>query len=415
MSDRVRVTTVIAAIAASATIATFGSTTYAQQQRGDGQGQTQGQPQQKLGNSQSEGTPVRQNPTINRPLTNEGISSAVLKELQELVAVYGFIGMSNDRPNPFKRVEPWGELPPNTKQWGAVIGAEGGPDGLLYVLHRCFENSCANRPESPILVLEPKTGKLIRHFGVGKYTFPHGLHVDGENNVWTADEGNHVVRKWSKDGQLLLTIGVEGKEGNEPSLLNSPTDVVTAANGDVFITEGHDKLGPYSRVSKYSKDGKFIKYLGPTKGPRAGTGPQQVSAPHAISIDSQGRLFVGDRDNNRILIWDQDGNFIDAWQQFSRPSGIYISKDDTIYVADSESWGPDNPGWKKGIRIGSARTGLVRYFIEDIESRDFVHSGPEGVGVDTLGNVYGGVVRRRMLERHEPPKPNPTRGATWTN
>ena len=83
------------------------------------------------------------------------------------------------------------------------------------------------------------------------------------------------------------------------------------------------------------------------------------------------------------------------------PDGnIYVS-DDTIFVADSESWGPDNPGWKKGIRIGSAKDGSVKYFIEDIESTVTEHSGAEGVGVDARGNVYGAVVRRRMLEKHE--------------
>ncbi len=110
-------------------------------------------------------------------------------------------------------------------------------------------------------------------------------------------------------------------------------------------------------------------------------------------------MFVGDRNNNRIQIFDQDGRFIDQWKQFSRPSGIYITKDDTIYVADSESWGPDNPGWKKGIRVGSARDGSVKYFIEDVESTTVEHSGAEGVGVDAQGNVYGAVVRRQMLEK----------------
>ena len=102
-----------------------------------------------------------------------------------------------------------------------------------------------------------------------------------------------------------------------------------------------------------------------------------------------------------------------VWTQFGRPSGVYIDHTDTIYVADSESWGPDNPAWKKGIRIGSAKTGQVHYFLEDIESRDFAHSGAEGIGVDSLGNVYGGVVRRQMLERHEPQSVQPSRGATW--
>jgi hypothetical protein len=119
---------------------------------------------------------------------------------------------------------------------------------------------------------------------------------------------------------------------------------------------------------------------------------------------ARGRLLVGARENNRIQIFDQVGKLLDIWHQFGRPSGIYITRDDTIYVADSES-GPDTGahelmGIKKGIRIGSAKDGRVTAFIEDMESTVVDHSGAEGVGVDNKGNVYGGVVRRQMLERH---------------
>jgi hypothetical protein len=126
--------------------------------------------------------------------------------------------------------------------------------------------------------------------------------------------------------------------------------------------------------------------------------------PHTIAMDSRGRLFVGDRENNRIEIFDQDGTYLDQWRQFGRPSGIAITSDDTIYVTDSES-GPDTSaheitGIRKGIRIGSAKDGTVTAFIEDAESTAPAHSGAEGVGVDAHGNVYGAVVRRQMLERH---------------
>jgi DNA-binding beta-propeller fold protein YncE len=117
-------------------------------------------------------------------------------------------------------------------------------------------------------------------------------------------------------------------------------------------------------------------------------------------MDTRGRLLVGDRGNNRIQIFDQEGRYLTTWRQFARPSGIAISRDDMIYVADSESWGPDQPGWKKGIRVGSAKDGSVKYFIEDMESTTIEHSGAEGVGVDAEGNVYGGVVRRQKLEKH---------------
>ena len=304
---------------------------------------------------------------------------------------------------PYRRVTEWAQLPVGMK-WAAVIGAEQGPDGNIYVLHRCFQNSCAGRTEPPLLVFDP-SGKLLRTWGSGLFTFPHGFHVDSAGNIWVTDARaangkGHQVFKFAPDGTRLMTLGKAGVPGDGPETFNEPTAIVTAPNGDIFVTEGHldaatGRVPGNNRVVKLSKDGKFIKAWGKT-----GSGPGEFNAPHAIAIDSRGRLFVGDRNNNRIQIFDQEGKFLDQWKQFSRPSGIFITRDDTIYVADSESWGPDNPGFKKGIRVGSARDGTVKYLIEDIESTTTEHSGAEGVGVDAKGNVYGAVVRRQMLEVH---------------
>jgi DNA-binding beta-propeller fold protein YncE len=307
----------------------------------------------------------------------------------------------NDRPNPYRRDANWARLPAGMT-WGAVIGAEPGADGSIYVVHRCFENSCAGRPEPPILKFDP-SGRLLKSWGAGAYIFPHGLHVDTQGNVWVTDaqakDGKgHQVFKYGADGTLLMTLGVAGEQGaggSDDRRLFQPTDVVTAANGDIFVTEGHVIGGPINRISKWTREGRFVKAWG-----KSGTGPGEFDVPHAIALDSRGRLFVADRNNNRIQIFDQQGAFLDEWTQFGRPSGIAITGDDTIYVADSESWGPDEPGWKKGIRIGSAKDGSVKYFIEDIESTTEDHSGAEGVGVDRDGNVYGSVVRRMMLEKH---------------
>ena len=165
----------------------------------------------------SDSTPVRQNPNINRPITNEGFDSAVIMLLQKLVAAYGPIANSNDRPNPYRRVEPFGEPPPgNNGEWAAVIGAEGGPDGNLYILHRCQSNSCVGRMEPPVVILDPRTGNRLAEWGAGLMAFPHGLHIDHNGNIWVADvgrgnaEGGHLVRKFSSDGNVLMTIGQSG-------------------------------------------------------------------------------------------------------------------------------------------------------------------------------------------------------------
>lgn len=303
----------------------------------------------------------------------------------------------NDLPNPYERLEPWARLPEGLDAWPAVTAAEPGPDGNLYVMHRCFENTCAGRPEDPIVKYD-LSGTPLMSWGSGMFVYPHGFHVDRDGNVWATDargdgEIGHQVFKFSPDGELLMALGQAGMAGEGVDVFDQPTDVVVAPNGDIFVTEGHGEGN--NRVVKFTADGEFILAWGGT-----GSAPGQFNAPHTIAMDSQGRLFVGDRSNNRIQIFDQEGRFLDEWRQFGRPSGIFITPDDMIYVADSESWGPDNPGWKKGIRIGDARDGSVTYFIEDIESMVDPHSGAEGVGVDAAGNVYGGVVRRRMLEKH---------------
>ena len=310
----------------------------------------------------------------------------------------------NDLPNPYDRVWPWGELPTGPIDPGdydaraSFIGIVEGSDGTIYALSRCMGNSCEGRPEPPLMAFDPD-GRLLRAWGQGLMNSPHGLGIDREGNLWVADQGGHQVFKFSSVGALLMTLGMAGMEGDPPGHFTEPTAVAVAPNGNVFVTEGHNNSpdARVARVSKFAPDGTFIISWG-----RTGPGIGEFSTPHSIAFDSQGRVFVADRNNNRIQIFDQEGNFLDLWYQFGRPSGIAISPDDRIYVADSESFDFHNPGWKKGIRIGSARDGTVEYFIEDLEPTTISHSGAEAVGFDSRGNVYGGVVRRRMLERHVP-------------
>jgi sugar lactone lactonase YvrE len=312
----------------------------------------------------------------------------------------------NDLPQPYRTTRDWGQLPPGVK-WAAVTAIEQAPDGSIYVIHRCFENSCIGRNEAPILKYD-KSGKLLAEWGKGMFVFPHGSTVDRNGHLWVTDTGSaegktvagmgHQIYEYSPEGQIQRIFGKPGVSGSGPDLFDMPTDVAIAPNGTIFITDSH-RNGKNNRVVKLSKDGNFLKEWG-----IKGSGPGQMSEPHTIAIDSRGRLFVGDRENNRIQIFDQDGKVLGIWHQFGRPSGITITKDDTLYVTDSES-GPDHgahevTGIKKGIRIGSAKTGIVTAFIEDMESTTPDHSGAEGMGVDSEGNVYGGVVRRRMLERH---------------
>ena len=312
-------------------------------------------------------------------------------------------GVRNDLSQRYETQRSWGELPEDVK-WAAVTAVEPSPDGrFIYVIHRCIDNSCDGRSEAPILKYD-YDGNLLDSFGAGLFVFPHGATVDFEGNLWVTDARSndtigHQVFKFSSDGEVLLTLGQQARGGSTPELLFNPNDVVIdPEDGDIFVAESH-RGGMNNRIVHYSPEGRFINQWG-----SKGSGQGELSEPHSIAMDSQGRLFVGDRENNRIQIFSRDGAFIDEWRQFGRPSGIFITPDDKIYVADSES-GPDTGageliGIKKGIRIGSAIDGTVTDFIEDMEPLRDDHSGAEGVGVDANGNVYGAVVRRQMLERH---------------
>jgi len=117
----------------------------------------------------------------------------------------------------------------------------------------------------------------------------------------------------------------------------------------------------------------------------------------AFAFDSKGWLSGADRGNRRIQIFDQEGKHLDTWYQFSRISGLHITADDTLYAIDSESDDNYNPGWRKGLRVGSARTGEVWYFVPEHVSKQAsgmggVGSMGEGVTVDAAGNVFAGEV-----------------------
>ena len=187
---------------------------------------------------------------------------------------------------------------------------------------------------------------------------------------------------------------------------DQPTEVAVAPNGDIFVADGHgEQPNANARIMKFDSHGKFLKTWG-----KKGAAIGEFDCPHTLAFDSQGRLFVGDRQNNRIQIFDQEGNFIAEWKQFGRPSGIYIDKNDVIYVADSESregkpgYGY-NPGWKRGIRIGSAKDGKVTAFIPDplvpaAGAALPATSTSEGVAADADGNVYGAEVGSKSLKKY---------------
>ena len=309
-------------------------------------------------------------------------------------------------PNPTGEViTQWAALP-DGRTWGSTAGIDIGPDGHVWVYDRCgafgLDGGCEANPDvDPILKYDRHTAELLANFGAGLFVLPHGLHVDDDGNVWVTDsQGNeagtkgHQVIKFSPEGEVLLTLGEAGQPGSGPGQLNEPCDVITAPNGDIFVSDGHsgqsadppeDRTG---RILKFDSEGNFIKEWG-----EIGFRPGQFRTPHALEFDSQGRLYVADRGNHRIQIFDQEGELLEIYAQYSRISGLFITDDDTLYAIDSESTETSHYGWMNGVRVGPAGEDRVTSFIPPhvpAEDHDRVLQGlaGEGVAVDADGNVF---------------------------
>jgi sugar lactone lactonase YvrE len=340
---------------------------------------------------------------------------------------------TNDLPNPYQTIANHFKMP-DGRTWGSTSAVGIDKDGKsIWVGERCGANTCLDSKLDPILKFDA-SGTLVKHFGAGTMVFPHGMHVDKDGNVWVTDGQDnrprrargappdsplppapptiigHQVFKYSPEGKLLMTLGKPGG-GRDAEYFYQPNAVHVAPNGAIFVSEGHSSAaGSTARVLKFDKNGKFLKSWG-----TLGKGPGEFDQPHALAMDSKGRLFVGDRTNNRIQIFDQEGKYIAEWSQFSRPSGIAIDRQDNIYVADSESGGVDRTrtNWTRGIRVGSAKDGAVKHLIPDPHSICAPNqrstpeapcmnntSAAEGVAVDRAGNVYGAEVGPRALKKY---------------
>jgi hypothetical protein len=339
-------------------------------------------------------------------------------------------------PNPYRLVPDWPTLPasmkgPNGHKWGEVIRVHLGPDGNVWVFQRCFydkpagDATCLNRGDAnpPILEFSP-AGRLLKSFGVGLFGHAHGFTVDKAGNIWTTDTNDaetilgmparnaqgvtmgQEVLKISADGKVLMTIGQEGVAGNGPYTFDRPTGVAVASNGDIFVADGHSRNQLNSaRVVKYSPDGKFIKTWG-----HMGSEPGNFREPHDIYVGgSKEYVYVADRQNNRIQVFDQNGNFIAAWKQFGQPSSVYVDKHDDIFVGATyqsggePATGPTSGANDRGIVIGNAITGELKYFIPDpgdLSKMTDTGTSASGIAEDEQGDIYAADVGENNLRKY---------------
>lgn len=275
-------------------------------------------------------------------------------------------------------VQGWAELPRGVDAWGQTIGVEMDDDGSLWVFHRCFAQICTDRDDVAPVLRYDLSGRLVESWGEGMFVWPHGFHLDLEGNLWTtdargADGKGHTVMKHGTDGAVLMTLGTPGVAGASEDTFDGPADVLVAPDGTIFVADGHGN----DRIVKFSPDGEFLLEWG-----EEGTDYGQFNEPHTLAMDSRGRLFVGDRINQRIQVFDQNGRFLAVWPAIMA-SGMHITADDIVYVADYQ-----------------LRQGIVIARASDFQEIGFVDNAMgEGVTVDAARNVYVAEVLPRNLKK----------------
>ncbi len=294
--------------------------------------------------------------------------------------------------SPSYEVDPAWPQKPNGFVWAAMPGIAVDRQDQIWVF---------TRSTPPIQVYSPE-GKFIRAWGDKTIGSAHHIKIDQDGNIWVADIGLHVVRKFNPYGEVLLTIGTPGVPGVDETHMDKPTDMAIAPNGDVFVSDGYGN----NRVVHFDAAGKFIKAWG-----QMGTEPDQFSLPHAIAMDSKGRLYVADRNNVRVQVYSQEGRLLDSWNDVIVPWGFWVTPKDEIWVCGSSPmpWRED-PAYPGAPLSCPPRDQLVMKFDTNGRVRQLwtIPKGEDGaekpgdvnwlhaVALDSKGNLYlGDIIGKR--------------------
>jgi len=260
--------------------------------------------------------------------------------------------------------------------------------------------------EDAQVVVYDRNGKFLRAWGKGLFTpRTHGIAIGPDDSIYSVDDGDHTVRKFTPEGKQVLMIGTPGKvsdtgydgksiasitKGGPP--FNRPTDVAVAPDGELYVCDGYGN----ARVHRFKADGTLIQSWG-----EPGIGPGQFHLPHGIGVAPDNRVFVTDRENDRIHIYTRDGKLLDTWTHVQRPTDISFDKDGRVYV--SELWwkangpasftnGPmkyDLPG---GVRVLDLQGNLLLHWCSADREAPGSFVAPHTICVDSRGDLYVGEV-----------------------
>jgi DNA-binding beta-propeller fold protein YncE len=275
----------------------------------------------------------------------------------------------------FEVVEGWEQLPPGYSH-PDVADVAVDSTGRVYLF-------C--RSEHPVLVYE-RDGDFVRSWGEGLFTMrAHGITMAPDDTIWFTDDGDQTVRRFDRDGRLLATIGTSGRasdtgydgrtvvsitRGGPP--FNRPTSLAVAPNGDLYVSDGYGN----ARVHQFSSGGELLRSWG-----EPGTGPGQFMLPHSVAAHRDGRVFVCDRENDRVQIFSPEGEFLEQWTDVQRPTKLVFDRRGIAIVAELT--------WREGLR--SFRHGPIarhrpsRIALFDPHGTVLARLGDEGPVVETWG------------------------------
>ena len=262
------------------------------------------------------------------------------------------------------------------------------------------------RFDHQVLVYSPE-GKFLRAWGAGTFTNAHNIRIGPDGAVYCVDNGDHSVRKFTPDGELLLTLGVPGtpsQTGYRTDLpvrihnvetvarpagpFNGCTDIAIGPAGDIFVSDGYGNC----RVHHFSASGKLLNSWG-----EIGDGPGQFRLPHGICLAPDGRLLVADRENDRIQIFSPDGEYLSEWTDTQRPTHLVFDAQGRAYVSELW-WHKGDSAPRQGRKITDPLYGRVSVF--DRDGRLLTRWGtpeataagsfaaPHGIAVDSRGDIY---------------------------
>jgi len=298
----------------------------------------------------------------------------------------------------YELVPNWGQLPEGWR-WGQVAGVAVDSEDNVHVYART---------EHPYMIFD-RNGCMVDHWGEQIFDEAHSLYIDKSDSVFVLSHRAHFILKFTKEGKHCLTLGKRGqpsdtgytKEGRVPGSpwlsggglpvtngvayggppFHQPTDVAVAENGDIWVSDGYRN----ARFHKFSADGKLLGSWGEPGNAQdlrnSTKEPGRFHTPHGIWVQGD-RVYVLDRENNRIQIYSTDGEFISMWTQLERPTDMYVDREGIAYISELEDH----------VSIRDLDGNVIGRFGSERSNAPGKFWGPHAIWVDSQGDLYVGEV-----------------------